>query len=294
MIGAQPGWRLDYEWLRRKYTAQMRGNRLARFHTFFICAVLSGVLVYALDRFGFSFTRIAGGVQKLFAFAELMFPPNPGAQLPLYLKAMGETLAIAFLGTLIAAAFAFPIGVAAARNVLPNLLAHFLIRRSLDTLRSVDTLIWALIWINVVGLGPFAGILAIASTDIGALAKLFSETIENVDRKAGEGVAACGGGAVARIRFGLIPEALPVMASQILYFFEANMRSATVIGIVGAGGIGLYLTETIRTLEWDKAAFLIVMILIAVAVTNYISSRLRQAIAGKRRADYISKRDHSA
>jgi phosphonate transport system permease protein len=276
----------DYEALRRKYPQYMHGDRLARVTAFLIFAALLGLLVFALGRFEFSFARMAHGAGKLVEFAGLMFPPNPGTQLPFFLKAMGETLAMAFLGTLIAAAFALPIGLLAARNVLPDFLAHFLIRRGMDTMRSVDTLIWALIWINVVGLGPFAGILAIASTDIGALAKLFSETIENVDRKAEEGVTACGGGPVARIRFGLLPEALPVMASQILYFVESNTRSATMVGIVGAGGIGLYVTESIRTLDWDKAAFIIILILITVAVIDLISSRLRQAITGTRAAPF--------
>ena len=116
-------------------------------------------------------------------------------------------------------------------------------------MRSVDVLIWALIWINVVGLGPFAGALAIACSDFGALGKLFSEAIETCDRRPGEGVVASGGSALHRIRFGLIPGVLPVLASQVLYFFESNTRSATIIGIVGAGGIGQYLTELIRVLE---------------------------------------------
>ena len=274
----------DYDGLHRKYPSYMRGSRLARLNALLVFAALLGLLIFALGRFEFSFARIALGIQRLGEFARLMFPPNPGTQLPLYLKGMGETLAMAFLGTLIAAALAFPIGLAAARNVLPNFLAHFLIRRGMDTVRSVDTLIWALIWINVVGLGPFAGVLAIASTDVGALAKLFSETIENVDRKAEEGVIACGGGVLARIRFGLLPEALPVMASQILYFIESNTRSATIVGIVGAGGIGLYITESIRTLDWDKAAFIIILILITVAAIDFISSRLRLAIIGTRAA----------
>src|SRR5262249_26641139 len=131
-----------------------------------------------------------------------------------------------------------------------------------------------------VGLGPFAGVLAIATTDIGALAKLFSETIENTGRRAEEGVMASGGGALSRIRFGLLPEALPVMVSQVLYFIESNTRSATIVGIVGAGGIGLYITESIRINDWDKVAFSVILILIAVGIIDAISSRLRHAITG--------------
>src|SRR5208337_686587 len=201
----------DYDGLHRKYPSYMRGSRLARLNALLVFAALLGLLIFALGRFEFSFARIALGIQRLGEFARLMFPPNPGTQLPLYLKGMGETLAMAFLGTLIAAALAFPIGLAAARNVLPNFLAHFLIRRGMDTVRSVDTLIWALIWINVVGLGPFAGVLAIASTDFGALGKLFAEIIESADAREQEGVRAAGGRRVAEVRFGLMPQVLPVI-----------------------------------------------------------------------------------
>src|SRR5262249_39805824 len=148
--------------LREKYPQLMRGDYAARFIAALAVIAALGLLVYALYRFGFTLSRLGEGVQRLFGFALLMFPPSPGAQLTILLKGMAETLAMAFLGTLIASVFAFPIGLLAARNVLPSFLARFLIRRGMDTMRSIDTLIWALIWINVVGLGPFAGILAIA------------------------------------------------------------------------------------------------------------------------------------
>lgn len=226
--------------------------------------------------------RIFAGLGRLGDITLLMFPPSPGSwdHFWTYLGALGQTLAIAFLGTTAAGVLALPLGFLAARNVVAGRIVHFLSRRVLDTIRSVDTLIWALIWINVVGLGPFAGALAIASTDFAALAKLMSEAIETADRGPVEGVIAAGGGRLAVMRFGLLPQVLPVFASQALYFFELNTRSATIIGIVGAGGIGLYLSEMIRVLEWQEAAFLIVMVLITVAVIDVISRRLRAAIMG--------------
>jgi phosphonate transport system permease protein len=148
--------------------------------------------------------------------------------------------------------------------------------------RGVDTLIWALIWINVVGLGPFAGVLAIATSDFGALGKLFAEIIESADLKQPEGVRAAGGRGLAEVRFGLTPQVLPVIAGQILYFIESNTRSATIIGVVGAGGIGLYLSEQIRVLEWRQVSFLILLILLSVAAIDFISGKLRAAIAGRR------------
>lgn len=223
---------------------------------------------------------IIAGIGKLGQFLVLMFPPNPGHLAPAYFNALFETLAISLLGTLAAAAIAFPLGILAASNVMPIWPLRIGLRRFHDTLRSVDTLVWALIWINVVGLGPFAGVLAIACSDVGAFGKLFSETIESASKKGVEGVRSAGGSRLHELRFGLIPEVLPVMAGQVLYFFESNTRSASIIGIVGAGGIGLHLNEEIRTLEWQHVSFIIIMILVTVALIDVVSSRLRAAIAG--------------
>ena len=238
--------------------------------------------VIGLAVLGVSPFRIAAGLGRLSDIAMQMLPPTPGSwdHFWTYFGALGQTLAIAFLGTTVAATVALPLGFLAARNVVAGHILHFLVRRSMDTVRSVDTLIWALIWINVVGLGPFAGALAIACTDIAGLAKLMSEAIETADNRPVEGVLSAGGGRLAVIRFGLLPQVLPVFASQALYFFESNTRSATIIGIVGAGGIGLYLSEMIRVLEWQQAAFLILMVLITVAAIDVVSRRLRAAIMG--------------
>jgi phosphonate transport system permease protein len=252
-----------------------------------VCVIgaLLGLYIYGLIEFEFSPSRIVGGMWRLVDITSLMLPPNPGSwdRFWLFLGALGQTLSIAFLGTLLAAIMAVPVGFLAAKNIVASRVLHFLTRRGLDTIRSVDTLVWALIWIDVVGLGPFAGALAIASSDFGALGKLMSEAIETADRKAGEGVLSTGGSRLHSIRFGIVPQVLPVFASQMLYFFESNTRSATIIGIVGAGGIGLYLSEQIRVLEWRQVSFLIVMILVTVAAIDAISQRLRAAIMGRRR-----------
>jgi len=242
------------------------------------------LLLGAMAQLGFFAPKFVEGIGKLGDIAGLMLPPNPGdwAHVRLYLMSLVETIAISFLGTIVAAVIALPIALLAARNVVAARVLRFLTRRSLDTIRSVDTLIWALIWINVVGLGPFAGVLAIMTSDIGNFGKLFSEAVEAVDRKPREGIVASGGGAILGIRFGILPEVFPVLASQVLYFFESNTRSATIIGIVGAGGIGLHLAEAIRTLELQQASFIILLILIAVAAIDLVSSQLRFALIGRR------------
>jgi phosphonate transport system permease protein len=248
-------------------------------------ALLAGIILalvlaaYGFWRLDFSLTRLGSGLGQIAQMVSLMFPPSPGNRLPLYLQALTETLAIALLGTLTAAVLAFPVGFLAAKNVVPNIFAHFAVRRVLDVFRGVDVLIWALIFINVVGLGPFAGILAITASDFGSFGKLFSEAIEAADPV--EGVIASGGTRLHALRFALIPQIFPVIASQVLYYFESNTRSATIIGIVGAGGIGLHLAEQIRILEWNVVAFLVLMILVAVAIIDWVSSRLRFAIIGR-------------
>jgi phosphonate transport system permease protein len=230
---------------------------------------------------GITIEQIGPGLSALAKFVALMFPPSTGGHLQLFLRAMGETLAIAFLGTLTAAILAAPLGLLAAKNTTPSLLLRFLIRRLLDTIRGIDTLIWALVFVGVVGLGPFAGILAMAVSDTGAFGKLFSEAVEATEARERETVVASGGNRWMAVRFGLLPQVLPVIASQILYFFESNTRSATIIGIVGAGGIGLQLSEQIRTYDFDQVSFIILLILTAVAAIDWISGKLRFAIIGR-------------
>ncbi|SKA27072.1 phosphonate transport system permease protein [Enhydrobacter aerosaccus] len=242
------------------------------------------LLVLGMANLGFFQWKTIAGIGKLWDVILLMLPPDPGtwSLFQLYFWGLVETIAIALLGTLTAAVLALPLSLLAARNVTAARLVNFLTRRSLDTIRSVDILIWALIWIGVVGLGPFAGVLAFATSDIGSFGKLFSEALETADHKPVEGILSTGGGRLLSVRFGILPQVFPVLASQILYFFESNVRWASVLGVVGAGGIGLQLAEAIRTLELQQASFIILMILVAVAMIDFISSRLRFALIGRR------------
>lgn len=267
--------------IRARYPDVFNRPASSRLATPVMLVAALAIFVFGLVDLDFSPARLISGLSQLGWITMMMIPPDPGSSLPLYLKALGETLSIALLGTTLAALMALPVSLLAARNVVPNIL-RFPVRRFLDSIRGVDTLIWALVWINVVGLGPFAGVLAIAVSDFGAFGKLFSEAIEGADQKQVEGIRASGGSALHEIRFGLMPQVLPVIAGQVLYFIESNTRSATIIGIVGAGGIGLQLAEQIRVLEWQKVSFLILMILVAVAAIDFISGKLRFAIIGRR------------
>ena len=244
-------------------------------HTHLAFAGGFALLVFGLWRVDAAPLRLLEGVQKLGWLLVLMWPPTPGGALRDLLGAMTETLAMAFLGTLIAAIIALPLGFLGAGNVVASVWARFTVRRGFDGLRAVDSLVWALIFVSAVGMGPFAGILALAVPDIGTLAKTFSEALESAERRQVEGVRAAGGSRLHAIRFGLIPQAAPVMLSQVLYTFESNTRSATILGVVGAGGIGLALSDRIRINNWDEAAFIVLLILVCVAVIDTISRRMR-------------------
>jgi len=270
--------------VRQRYPEHFQRFGRDRFVVAAIGFGLFALLIHAMGRLGFFDGTLLSGLGRLFEIVGLMLPPDPGswAHVRTYSISLLETVAIALLGTLSAAVLALPVALLAARNVTAQRIVRFLSRRSLDTIRSVDILVWALIWINVVGLGPFAGALAIMTADIGSFGKLFSEAIEAADRKPVEGITSTGGSHILGIRFGILPEVFPVLMSQILYYFESNTRSASIIGIVGAGGIGLHLAEAIRTLELQQTSFIVLMILAAVAAIDFLSSKLRFAMIGRR------------
>lgn len=197
-------------------------------------------------------------------------------------RSMLETVAMAYLGTMLGLVFAVPLGFLGARNVIPRPLFRFLTRRMFDGLRGLDQLIWALVFVRAMGLGPVAGILAIAVVEVGTLSKLFSEATEAIDRRQVEAITATGASFAARLRYGVLPQALPVMISQTLYSIESNSREATILGLVGAGGIGLRLSERIQINAWDQVAYVIVLILVTVTVIDAVSRYLRVRLIGMR------------
>lgn len=274
---------VDEQAIKARHGAVYVAGKRQTINLFLLVAALLLGLILGIGSLNIKWAAVISGFSKLGDFIYFMVPPSTGtwAKFGVYAYALAETLAIALLGVLLAAIFAFPFGFMAAKNVVPSRVFHILTRRFLDSVRGVDELIWALIWVGVVGLGPFAGVLALVCANFGAFGKLFSEAIEVADKRPIEGVVSAGGNAAQRIAFGIIPQIFPVIAGQVLYYFESNTRSATIIGIVGAGGIGLHLAEQIRTLEYQHVSAIILMILVLVAVIDQISTRLRFAIIGR-------------
>ncbi len=215
------------------------------------------------------------GLAGLKRFLGAMIPPNDGGQPWRIVVALIETFAMAVSGTAIATLFAAPLGVLAAKTVIRNSLIHFALRRVLDLFRGIPALVWALILVSAVGLGPFAGVLALAFADIPRLAKLHAEAIENLDQRPLEALRAAGAGRLSAIRFAAVPQLAPIWSSQILYYLEQNFRNAAILGIVGAGGVGFALEERIRIFAFDEVAYIVLLYCGCVSVLDWISSRIR-------------------
>ena len=193
--------------------------------------------------------------------------------------AIFETILMAFLGTCGAGLIALPLAFLAARNFAPLVAVRFAVRRVFDFFRGVDALIWTVVLARAFGPGPLTGALAILITDTGSFGKMFSEALENVDDKQIEGLSSVGAKPVQRYRFGVIPQVTPVLLSQLLYFLESNTRSATVIGAITGGGIGLLLTQAIITQkDWEEVAYYIVLIILMVMLMYWFSGWLRRRL----------------
>ena len=187
------------------------------------------------------------------------------------------TVCIALWGTVLAVTIAVPLGLLGARNLSPHPVVYFATRRVMDVLRAVNEFVFALMFVTAVGLGPFAGMLALGIHTGGVLAKLLSETIESIEPGQVEGVAATGAGRLHVIAFGVVPQILPNFVSYVLLRFESDIRSASVIGMVGGGGIGFYLWDTIRSFKDREASTVILLIVAMVMLIDVVSSRVRRA-----------------
>ena len=239
------------------------------------CTVVA-VLTYSLNRFGFFSEKFYGSLGKMAIMFGQMFPPTTGGQFWDYVDAIGETLSMALIGSLIGGILALPLAFMAAKNFNPIRALQFGTRRFADVLRAADYMIWGLIFVRAMGLGPIPGIMAIAIIDTGILVILYSEAIENIDRKQIEGVKASGGSTLEVIRFGVMPQVMPVLLTNALYMFESNVRAATILGIVGAGGIGFLLSDNLRAFEFSNALTIILMIIVVVYIIDYGSRKLRE------------------
>lgn len=209
-------------------------------------------------------------------FANDFFPPN-FTDWKLYADEMVITLQIAVWGTALAVVSAVPLGLLSSANITPWWI-HQPVRRVMDAFRAINEMVFAMLFVVAVGLGPFAGVLALWVHTTGTLAKLFSEAVESIDPQPVEGIRSTGASALHEIVYGVIPQVMPLWISYTLYRFEANVRSATVLGMVGAGGIGVVLWEIIRGFQYAETAAVLIIIIITVSVIDLISAHVRKLL----------------
>ena len=209
-------------------------------------------------------------------YASSFFPPN-FKEWRYYLEEMVVTLQIALWGTALAVVCAVPLALLSSANIAPVWVRQP-VRRLMDAARAINEMVFAMLFIVAVGLGPFAGVLALWVHTTGILAKLFSEAVESIDPQPVEGIRATGANALEEIFYGVIPQVLPLWISYTLYRFESNVRSASVVGMVGAGGIGVVLWEIIRGFQYAQTCAVMIIIVVTVTLIDLVSARIRKVL----------------
>ena len=237
-------------------------------------AVALGVLAWAwrgAEIRPFDLVKDAGNIGT---YASEFFPPD-FRDWRIYAKEMVVTVHIAIWGTLFAVIAAVPMGLLCSANIVPAWV-HQPVRRLMDACRAINEMVFAMIFIVAVGLGPFAGVLALAVHTTGTLAKLFSEAVEAIDPRPVEGIRATGSHPMVEILYGVVPQVLPLWLSFTLYRFESNVRSASVVGMVGAGGIGVVLFEVIRGFQYAQTCAVLIILAVSVTLIDLVSATLRK------------------
>jgi phosphonate transport system permease protein len=240
-------------------------------------AATVGVLWWAADGTQLSVSTLITGWPWIADFLGRMLPPN-WAYAQNLLRPAIETVQIALWGTLLGVVLALPVCFFAARNLSPHAGIFHALRQVLNVMRGINEIILALIFVAAVGLGPFAGVLAIAVHGAGMLGKFFAEAIEEIDEGPLDALRAAGAGTLQRIVFGVLPQVLPTWTGVILYRFETNIRVSTVLGMVGAGGIGFELISSMKLFRYEDTATCVIVILVLVLGADLISSKLRAII----------------
>jgi phosphonate transport system permease protein len=242
--------------------------------------VWGGVAVFLVVSFGPVELRHVGKLftksQNIQEFAKDFLHPDFG-DWKLYVAQMWLTIQIALWGTVCAIVIAVPLGLAAARNVSPPWIQQP-VRRLLDLLRAVPDLVVGIMFIVAVGLGPLPGVLALAVNTGGVLGKLFSEAVETIDPRPVEGVRATGAAPLQEIVWGVLPQVAPLWTSYALYRFESNARSATVLGLIGAGGIGQLLFESLQSFNYSETSAIVIVIIVAVTLIDLLSQAMRSRL----------------
>ncbi|MBG7619865.1 phosphonate ABC transporter, permease protein PhnE [Herbaspirillum sp. AP02] len=242
-----------------------------------LVALIAWLLGWSAQGTQLSWSELANGLPQIGDFLARSFPPN-WSLLPALLAPAIETLQIALWGTLLGVLGAVPVALLAARNLNPNRTLHALVRQGLNVTRSINELILALVFVSAVGLGPFPGVLALAVHGVGMVGKFFAESIEEIDQGPLEALRATGARPLQVIIFGVLPQVATAWIATVLYRFEVNLRQATVLGMVGAGGLGFELVNSLKLFKYQDTATCIVVVTLMVVAADALSSHLRRLI----------------
>jgi len=253
-----------------------REAKLVTSNRIFYLVVAIAILIFSGIQSDISLVELIQGGGNMAEYTSRYFPPD-FTDWRLYLEDTIETISMGLWGTLLAAIVSVPLAILASDNICPQWIV-FPVRRFLDSLRAINEVVFALVFVVAVGLGPFAGVLALFVHTAGVLGKLFSEAIETIEQGPVEGIRATGASKMQEIIFGIIPQVLPLWTSFTLYRFESNVRSASVLGIVGAGGIGISLYQSFRSFKYPKVCAILIILIVSVGIIDTVSARLRKKL----------------
>lgn len=252
--------------------------KLPKKYKHFLIGILIVIIYYwALSGTNTSPTTFVEGFPYMVDFIKRMFPPDI-SNLNVYLLRAVETLQMAIIGSSLGALIAFPLSFLAARNIIKNKLIYQSVRAVFDTCRGINEIVWGLIFVSMVGLGPFPGVLALAAHVTGALGRYFSEAIETVNPEVIKAVVATGANKIQTIVRGIFPEVKPLFVNYSLYYLENNFRAATVLGLVGAGGIGMELITSMRLFKYGEVLTILIIMVLTVTMIDRFSAYLRKKI----------------
>lgn len=243
-----------------------------------ICWVIFiALFVMGINHGGVSIERVTAGFGNMVQFITSAFPPDP-SRLSAISLAMYETFQIALVGTVFGVALSLPIALLAARNTTPHPVISYVTKGIVSTLRTIPDLVWALIFVISVGLGPLAGILTIMFDTIGFCARFFSERIEEIEKGPSEALESTGASRLGIISGSVIPIGFPSFVGTSLFSVEKAIRSAVVLGLVGAGGIGVELSTSMTLRRFDEALMIIILILVVVILVEQLSQYIRRKV----------------
>jgi phosphonate transport system permease protein len=253
------------------------GFSTKRLRFWLVLSVILAFYTVSWNLAGIDLQKLATGLPKLAHWIAQAWPPKLD-QVPLFALRTAETVAMAAIGTTLATLLAIPMAILASRNITPLPSLYYPARWFLNALRGIDSFVFALLFVAAVGLGPFAGVLGIALHTWGSAAKLFADHMESTNLGPFEAVRTTGAGRLTSIAYALVPDVLPVLLSTTLFWWEFNVRASTVLGVVGAGGIGQELKNSMDLLDFARLFTIIAVILVVVTALDQLSGWLRKRL----------------